>query len=54
MKLSSNAMPPYKINWVDNPKNAEKWLTLRLEEGYVLDSANGATIPTLMPNPDEG
>ena len=42
MKLKSDAHPPYKSAWKVKPGCADRWLADRLEEGYVLDSANGA------------
>ena len=46
MKLKSNAHPPYKFIWKlmgDDADDADEWLAARLEEGYVLHTANGAT-----------
>ena len=44
MKLKSNAHPPYKSVWkmkIEGADGVDKWLAERLEEGYVLHSANG-------------
>ena len=48
MRFTSDAVPPYHMTWVRNSLDAQKWLTLKLEDGYILESANGATIPGLM------
>ena len=44
MKLLSNAHPPYKSAWKVKVEDTDKWLAERLEEGYVLHSANGVII----------
>ena len=44
MKLKSNAHSPYKSAWKLKSECVDKWLVERLEEGYVLHSANGAII----------
>ena len=49
MKLTSNAMSPYKVTWAQNASEAQKWLTLRLEEGYVLESSSSVPIPYMEP-----
>ena len=47
MQLRSDARQPYQTSWQSNPGGAEKWLSDRLAEGYVLHSANGIAYTTL-------
>ena len=46
-ELRSVARSPYQTSWQTTPAGANKWLSARLAEGYVLHSANGIAYASL-------
>ena len=43
MQLKPDAKMPYRISSHSTTTDAYKWISARLQEGHVLDSANGST-----------